>query len=105
MKRRFFLIALCLVPIAVGAASFETSTLSLLETCLRLAVRQDEAPQERREVGSPKGKMVIANRASGTISVVNAASDQVIGTYAELPGILRDAVRARAFAGNHFTKA
>jgi hypothetical protein len=30
----------------------------------------------------PKGKMVIANRASGTISVINVASDQVVGTYA-----------------------
>src|SRR5262249_24107659 len=49
------------------------------------ALQRDRERDERPGIPgfrSPHGKVVIANRASGTISVIDAASDRVIGTYA-----------------------
>lgn len=52
--------------------------------------QEPQAPQRDQETGetlgfpvfgSAQGKMVIANRASGTITVIDVASDRVIGTY------------------------
>ena len=50
------------------------------------ANRHDDDPPWCPDPRSPKGKIVIANRASGTISVIDVASDKVIGTHALLPG-------------------
>jgi streptogramin lyase len=52
---------------------------------LGLAARIEQDPQLTFALPgfrSPAGKMVIANRASGTITAIDAASDQIIGTYA-----------------------
>ena len=46
--------------------------------CLALIVLPASADNS---VVGPKGKVVVANRASGTISVIDARSDTLIGTY------------------------
>ncbi|MGH9936538.1 MAG: YncE family protein [Blastocatellia bacterium] len=85
MKRQLFLIAFCLALGALAAMSPKTSASSPREP------QDPQAPQRDREAEetagfpgfrSPHGKIVIANRASGTISVIDAASDRAIGTYA-----------------------
>jgi streptogramin lyase len=68
LKRRLFSIALCLFLSALGLAA--------------RAWQESQTAFELPGFRSPAGKMVIANRASGTITVIDAASDQVLGTYA-----------------------
>ncbi len=85
MKHKLFLTALYLILIAAALM------------CVRLTAssargpqdppepqesRENEAKQEAPGFGLRKGKMVIANRASGTISVIDVTSDRVVGTYA-----------------------
>jgi DNA-binding beta-propeller fold protein YncE len=67
MKQRFFLTACFLMLCAAAALG------------LSFSVRQGGEAQGFR---SAAGRMVIANRASGTITVIDAASDEVVGTYA-----------------------
>ncbi len=62
MRRNIFLIAFCLL-IAIG--SLPTGTTQAIDAN-----------------GPSRGKIVVANRASGTISVIDAHSDEVIGTHA-----------------------
>lgn len=81
MKRRIFPIAFCLALAAIATASLNTFAVSLRE----LNHQQDEDKQEGRGFSlpkGPKGKIVVANRTSGTISVINVVSDRVVGTYA-----------------------
>lgn len=90
MKRLLFLIALCVALVAVAAIS-----LSLITSTSSTASAGERGPQDPQDpqlarpgdepeinwFGQRGGKMVIANRASGTISVIDAASDRVVGTY------------------------
>jgi len=85
LKRRIFLIACCLALGAAAALGLSITASSSQEP------QEPQPPQRDRETGerqgipafrSPHGKMVIANRASGTITVIDVASDHVIGTYA-----------------------
>ena len=89
MKRQLFLIAFCLVLVSAAVMSLGTAVSSSQEPREPQAPRRDlphdlEAGETAGFPGirSPQGKMVIANRASGTISVIDVASDRVIGTYA-----------------------
>lgn len=65
MKRRFFVFCLAVI-----------TTVSLAAAPLRKGQESFETAAR-----APKGKIVIANRASGTISVLDAASDRITGTY------------------------
>ncbi len=85
MKHRIFLIAVCLVLAAAAVMSGNRTASSAQEA------QDPQESQPARETdealtfpwsASPKGKIVIANRASGMISVIDVASDRVIGTYA-----------------------
>ncbi len=76
MKRKIFLFAFCLALAAIAVLSLKTSASSSQEP--------QTGKDELATFGfrSAEGKMVIANRASGTITVIDVASDRVIGTYA-----------------------
>lgn len=68
MKRQlFFFFAICLALAAAVVMSWITSASPL---------------QEIQEYRSNGDKIVIANRASGTISIIDTFSDEVIGTFA-----------------------
>ncbi len=89
MKRRIFLIACCLVLGAAAALSLSITVSSSQEPQDPQTPRPDLETEEIQGIPgfrSPHGKMVIANRASGTITVIDVASDHVIGTYALPPG-------------------
>lgn len=85
MKHRIFLVAACLVLIAAAVMSGRQIVSSAQEAQDQ---RESQPTRETDEAltfpwfASPKGKMVIANRASGMISVIDVASDQVVGTHA-----------------------
>ncbi|MGE0129751.1 MAG: YncE family protein [Blastocatellales bacterium] len=85
MKRRLFLITHCLALVIIAAISGNQNTSSAREPQGQQdpqLTREDEDARGVPGLGRRKGKMVIANRASGTISVIDAASDRVVGTYA-----------------------
>jgi DNA-binding beta-propeller fold protein YncE len=85
MKRRIFLIAFCLVIGTAASMCLKISAASMLEPSEPQAQHPDQETVETLGIhgsGSPQGKIVIANRASGMISVIDVASDRVIGTYA-----------------------
>ncbi|MGH9850249.1 MAG: YncE family protein [Blastocatellia bacterium] len=85
MKHRIFLIAVCLVLAAAAVMSGRQIASSAQESP---DPQESQLARETEEAlrfpwfASPKGKMVIANRASGMISVIDVASDRIIGTYA-----------------------
>lgn len=82
MKRRFLLLAFALVLGAAAVVSLKTSASSSQEPQSPQSDRETEETRGIPLFPSPAGKMVIANRASGTISVIDVALDRVIGTYA-----------------------
>jgi YVTN family beta-propeller protein len=59
--------------------------LILLGLLAALLLISGAAPAEARPLDDIHGKVVVANRASGTISVIDTATDALIGTFA-LPG-------------------
>jgi DNA-binding beta-propeller fold protein YncE len=88
MKRRFFFITICLLIATMNMTMEMTS-----------AKGTSAEPTAR-------GKIVVANRASGTISVIDVHSDEVIGTFA-LPAAANAPepmyvvqVRKRVFVGD-----
>lgn len=84
MNRRILLASLCLILAAVAMSGFKRSASSVSAQDMQdpqLARRIGDDP-EVAGLGQRRSKMVIANRASGTISVIDVASDRVVGTYA-----------------------
>ncbi len=85
MKQRLFLTPFFLT---LGAAALliawnlSPSAISAQEPQTPIQGQEPEETQKNSVFRSRDGKMVIANRASGTISVIDAASDRIIGTYA-----------------------
>ena len=85
MKYRIFLIAVCLVlaaAAAMGGRQIASSAQESQDPPESQPARETEEALKFPGLSAPKGKIVIANRASGMISVIDVASDQVIGTYA-----------------------
>jgi hypothetical protein len=83
LNRYFSFIAFCLLHI-VGAAHSSLNAASIYWPPALEPV-QDER-MSRYGGRSPAGKIVIANRASGTITVIDVASDRLLGTFALPPG-------------------
>jgi len=78
MKKRFLIMAMALVVVALTAAYLPGA--SALAPSESTPGRGAFATSET----APGGNVVIANRGSGTISVISAISDEIVGTY-ELP--------------------
>jgi DNA-binding beta-propeller fold protein YncE len=88
MKRQPFLIALCLLMVAAAVMSGRISASLAQDPQDQREFELTQGSQERPGFPGfqPGGKIVVANRASGTISVINPDSDRVTGTYALPPG-------------------
>ncbi|MGH9839839.1 MAG: YncE family protein [Blastocatellia bacterium] len=84
MKRQPFLIALCLLTVAAAMMGGRISASLARDPQDQREPERTQDSEERRGIPGlpPANKIVVANRASGTISVINPNSDRVTGTYA-----------------------
>jgi DNA-binding beta-propeller fold protein YncE len=83
LKRLFTLIAFCLLLAAFAVLNGKGSASSAQAPQDPPTLdREENETQDSYGFRSPAGRIVIANRASGTISVIDVAADRIIGTYA-----------------------
>lgn len=89
MKRQLCMIAVCLLMAAAALMGGRVRVSSAQDP---QGQKESQPSQERDErLGfpgfQPSGKIVVANRASGTISVINSNTNRVTGTYSLPTGI------------------